>query len=128
MAVSAEQHAWVQRVLGLDLPPAESGLIAAQEAWSRRREDVVTTLKGLETAIRKMNDPDGDEAIILVRAIAANLTPMPDSKSSIAELRRYLATDRIIGDAELPNGFGIRVQIRAPLLGALDALDTAMPA
>jgi hypothetical protein len=128
MAVSAEQHAWVQRVLGLDLPPAESGLIAAQVAWSRRREDVVTTLKGLETAIRKMNDPDGDEAIILVRAIAANLTPMPDSKSSIAELRRYLATDRIIGDAELPNGFGIRVQIRAPLLGALDALDTAMPA
>ncbi len=130
MAGKADQEDWVRRVLGCDVGAAAKGapgeLKAAQEKWARSRADVVGTLNGLESAIRAMKDPLGDQAIILVKAISANLTAAPDTKKSVAELRRYIETDDIIGEAELPNGFGIKVDIRAPLAEALAALERAL--
>jgi hypothetical protein len=108
--------------------PAAPDLQDALGIWAQRRADALSALKRLEAAIRAMKHPAGDAAIILVKAVAANLTAVPDTKGKVAELRRYLATDAIIDDAELPNGFGIEVKIRAPLTGALDALDRALPA
>jgi hypothetical protein len=121
--------AWVLRFLAID-PRATSGgdsLPDALARWSRERAEVLGQLKDLELAIRVMGDPLGDAAIILVRAISANLTERPDSKNRVAELRAYLTTDSIIDDAELENGFGIDVRIRAPLLPVLDALDRVVP-
>jgi hypothetical protein len=74
------------------------------------------------TAIHRMADPEGDAAIILVRSIAANLTEKPTTASQIQELQHYLETDEVIEDAEAPNGFGIQVRIRQPLLASLAGL------
>ena len=38
------------------------------------------------------------------------------------ELISYLGTDSIIQEAEIPNGFGFKVELRRPLLTALAAL------
>lgn len=85
-------------------------------------------LKQLEKAIRGMRDPKGDQAIILVKAISANLTAAPETMNDVGELRRNFATDRVIGIAERPNGFGIDVKIRAPLTARLDVLERTLTA
>lgn len=122
--------AWVLRVFGIDAraTPGTDGLAAVLARWSRERAAVVGRLKELELAIRAMEDPLADAAIILVKAISSNLTERPDSRNRLAELRSYLTTDSIIDDAELANGFGIEVSIRAPLLPVLAALDAVVPA
>ena len=130
----AVQAEWVHRVLGID--PAGSsggsggggGVKAALDRWTASRSEVVGQLRKLESAIKGMQHPSGDRAIILVRAIIANLTPAPDSKRSVAELRRYIETDDIIDDAESQNGFGIDIRIREPLLPVLEALDRSIAA
>jgi hypothetical protein len=43
----------------------------------------------------------------------------PATPQQMAELEQYLKTDSVITDAEAPNGFGIKIDIRAPLLDAL---------
>jgi hypothetical protein len=95
---------------------------AAMLEWQRSREDVIDSLDELCDAIAAARYPESDKAIILVRAIKANLVERPESKRKAAELDKYLRTDDIIGHAEAKNGFGIRVQIRQPLLEALDGL------
>jgi hypothetical protein len=125
----ADKGAWVQRVLAFSGTAGKGGkLDAALGRWTQNRAEVIAQLRQLEGAIRAMQDPLGDPAIILVKAIAANLTAAPDSKQKVAELRSYLQNDSIIDDAELENGFGITVSIRAPLIPALDALDQALAA
>ena len=130
IAERAAKDAWILKVLGLDTNAGASGgdLKAAQAGWAKSRGAVVGVLKELETAIRAMKDPLGDPAIVLVKSISANLTVVPETKQSINELRRYLETDSVIDDAELENGFGIDIKIRAPLTSALDALDRAIAA
>jgi hypothetical protein len=143
MASQADKDNWVRQVLGVVVAEPTGGaalpgkgraadpgggLQAALAGWDTRRSEVIATLKSLESAIRGMRDPLSDPAIILVKAIAANLTAVPDSKNSVAELRRYLDTDDIIVEAEHPNGFGIDVKIRQPLDEALTALEHALGA
>jgi hypothetical protein len=103
------------------------GLDAALEQWTAARGKVINDLKALEKAIREMKDPDGDEAIILVKAIQANLTARPENAKAVQELERYISTDEIITEAEEPNGFGLKIAIRGPLLPALAALRSALP-
>src|SRR5271167_25035 len=104
----SSKDAWVSRVLGVDVkadrPLAPPSRTRAAEQWGTARETVLATLKDLELSIRSMNDPLGDDAIILVKAIAANLTAAPQTPQQIGELKRYLQTDPIIDDAESPNG------------------------
>jgi len=123
---------WVSRVLGVavkaDRPVAPASRTRAAEQWGTARGAVLATLKDLETSIRSMNDPLSDDAIILVKAIAANLTAAPQTPQQIGELKRYLQTDPIIDDAESPNGFGIEVRIRGPLMSALVAMEQSMAA
>ena len=124
------QDEWVWRTFGFD-PRAPAGPgdgAKGQAAWTEARSAVVSTLDELARAIAAMKNPLGDKAIILVRSISANLTAAPSSRREVQELRRYLETDSVIDDAELPNGFGIEVRIRAPLLHALDLLDRSLPA
>ncbi len=121
---------WIERVLGIGGAGAKpgGGIAAALAQWTSSRAEVLGQLKQLEGALRAMNDPLSDPAIILVKAIASNLTATPDSKQKVAELRSYIETDSIIDDAELENGFGFTVSIRAPLTPVLDALDRALAA
>jgi hypothetical protein len=119
------KDAWVTRVLGVAPGGSGSGASPSLDKWTSARASVITTLKDLEDSIRSMDDPQGDDAIILVRAIAANLTAEPTTRQQIDELKRYLQSDPIIDDAESPNGFGIHVQIREPLMSALLAMETS---
>ncbi len=123
---------WVLAAFGIDpssLPSATQPATAGDGAtgWADARATVLQSLKSLENAIKAMKNPLGDKAIILVKSIAANLTAAPSTHEQVAELRRYLESDSVIGDAEAPNGFGIQVKIRAPLLASLATLEQGLP-
>jgi hypothetical protein len=118
----------VLQLIALSAPQGQSGGAsskpgdAAMAAWQQAREDVVDSLDELCDAIAAARYEESAKAIILVRAIRANLVERPESKRKAAEMDNYLKTDEIIGHAEAKNGFGIRVQIRRPLIEALDRL------
>jgi hypothetical protein len=103
-----------------------SGQNTAMEAWHQARSTAIGQLRQLEGAIRKFVHPQSDAAIILVKAIQANLTETPDARG-IVELKNYLSSDSIITEAELPNGFGITVSLRQPLLAALASFEATPP-
>jgi len=121
---SETETAWVTRVLGVAVSSggagAGSGEVRGLDVWQAARTKAIATLGALEAAFRKMDEPEVDDAIILLRAIRANLTEAPVTWRQVDELRRYLTDDDIIDDAEEPNGFGIIVVLREPLLAALD--------
>lgn len=95
------------------------------DAWRSARVAALASLKQLERAFRGMDDPLVDPAIILLRAIAANLTAEPATAAQVKELLVYLRSDPIIEEAEMENGFGITVELRRPLLAALATLARA---
>jgi hypothetical protein len=120
-----QKDAWIQRVLGIDVTAqkaAENGQIDGLAAWQAARQIAIGSLKALESAYRGFDDPEVPQAIILLRAIQANLTETPATRQQVDQLRRYLEEDDIIEDAEEPNGFGVTVKLREPLLGALAQL------
>jgi hypothetical protein len=98
------------------------------ESWTAARSTVLADLLVLEHSIRAMEDPLSDRAIILLRAISSNLTARPETPQQINELKNYLQNDEIIDDAETPNGFGIEIDIRRPLMSALIELEQSVPA
>jgi hypothetical protein len=83
-------------------------------------------LKQLEAAYRGFEHPDSDEGIILLRAIQANLTAEPATTRQVDELESYVTSDDIFVEAEEPNGFGITVTLREPLLAAIASLRASM--
>ncbi|HVB67308.1 MAG TPA: hypothetical protein VNE67_05555, partial [Acetobacteraceae bacterium] len=97
----------------------------ALAGWQAARATAMTSLRALEAAVRRMDVPERDRAVILLRAIQANLTEAPTTPRQVAELQRYIETDDIIAEAEDPNGFGITVALRQPLLAALAVLRDA---
>lgn len=114
---------WVTRVLGV--PAAGSGARGTsdpRQGWRDARETAVRTLSTLEAGMRKSPHPLRDRAIIIVRAVRANLTAEPDSIQKVAELENYLMNDAVVAAVETPNVLGIDVVIRKPLLAALGAL------
>ena len=137
MAAGVES-AWVLRVLGVDVVGLDTGLhdprndepaitvelpaLDAMTGWMVARASAVASLQSLEQAFRDSGDPDADVGIILLRAVRANLTPEPAEARQVAELEAYLGTDDIIAEAEVPNGFGVEVSLRVPLLAALARL------
>jgi hypothetical protein len=95
---------------------------SALEQWKTARGEVVKQLHALGKAIAATDDPEAKDAIILIKAIAANLTEKPETLNQVKELERYLVTDDIIDDAEEENGFGIEVRIRETLMPVLEKL------
>lgn len=95
-------------------------------AWQAARNKAIVDLKQLEAKIKAMADREGDAAIVLLRAIQANLTERPSTLQQVVELEKYLQTDSIITDAESPNGFGIKITLRKPLLDALAKIKAAV--
>ncbi|MFY7856367.1 MAG: hypothetical protein ACOVQT_09535 [Rubrivivax sp.] len=111
---------------GSSEPPASGG--AGMAAWQKACSGALGQLKALQTHIGKMQHPRGNAALILLKSIQANLSARPDSAAQVAELRRYLETDDIIREAERPNGFGLTVELRQPLLAALAVLEQEVTA
>lgn len=144
-SASDAKAAWLQRVLGVtaapSIPARDSGMAGgagtgptvspskrpgdALAGWQAARAAAMTSLRALEAAVRKMDVPERDRAVILLRAIQANLTEAPTTPRQVAELQRYIETDDIVAEAEDPNGFGITVALRQPLLAAIAALRAA---
>jgi hypothetical protein len=138
---SDARAAWVERVLGVavaraggsggtprEAPPtatARPDPAHALAGWRTARATALDTLRALEAAVRRMDVPERDAAVILLRAIQANLTEAPTTPQQVAELQRYIETDDIVAEAEDPNGFGIAVDLRRPLLAALAGLRDA---
>lgn len=128
------RSAWVQRVLGVTVGQRKDEAAAGPEAgpalqrWQAERGKAVASLRALSAAIVKSGDPEARDALILLQAIAANLTPAPDLLRAVAELERYVTQDDIIDDAEQPNPFGVEIKLREPLLPALAALRDAFAA
>lgn len=118
-----EKTAWLARVLGVTLPHATGP--AALATWQRARTAAIGDLNALADKVAGLDHPQRDQAIILLRAVRANLTEAPVSPRQQAELRRYLETDDVIDEAEAPNGLGITVILRTPLLAALAHLEGA---
>jgi hypothetical protein len=130
MAQLDAQAEWVARVLHLKLPlpvsvasnanlaPTATGMAG----WTQARDAALKSLKLLENAFRAMKEPESDPAIILLRAIQANLTAVPATQAQVNELISFITTDDIIASAEQPNGFGFKVELRKPLLAALQGL------
>lgn len=121
---TTEQNSWIDRVLGASVganradgaqPAAPKGMAG----WQAARGTALASLKALEAAFRKMKEPETDRAVILVRAIQANLIEAPSTPAQVKELEDYIKDDRIIQEAEMPNGFGFKVRLREPLLTAL---------
>ena len=134
MPYTLAQLQFLELRLGVAIPPefraraaegssTNDGHKAAQARWQTARAAVQAQLKTLCDAIKAMKDPEADPAIILnVRAIHANIVEQLDSQKQVGELERYLQTDSIITEAEAPNGFGLSIAIRNPLLSALGDL------
>jgi hypothetical protein len=116
---------WVFRVLGCRVSQRPAPPLAASRAmvgWQAARGAAIASLKALEAAFRAMDQPESTPAIILLRAIQANLTPEPATPAQVRELAAYINTDDVIQEAEMPNGLGVKVELRRPLLLALAAL------
>lgn len=131
MAASAAKLDWLRKVLGVELPSGDGGFPSpptGMAAWQAARSEALASLKALENAFRAMKEPEVDAAIILLRAIQANLTAAPETPQQVAELEKYISSDDIIAEAEEPNGFGFKVELRRPLLAALASLKAAQGA
>ena len=102
--------------------PSADALKAALAAWQSARNKALADLKQLEAKIKALADRESDAAIVLLRGIQGNLTERPATLQQVTALERYLQTDSIITDAESPNGFGIKISLRKPLLEALGKL------
>ncbi len=105
--------------IALDAPDAK-GSSPALAVWQTARTAAIASLNSLLDAINKASThAERDAAIILLRAIRGNLTEVPDTPRKIAELEAYLTANDIVEAAETPNVFGIKVELRAPLMAAL---------
>ena len=102
--------------------PNAAAIKPALAGWETARGAAIAQLQKVSDAIKDFDHPQSDEALILLKAIQANLTAKPATLESVNELQRYLETDGIITEAEEPNGFGITVVLRKPLLEALGKL------
>ena len=106
-----------------DAPPAPEPPSADSLAmWQTARAAAITRLRGIGAAIKAAKDPEADQALIVLEAVAKNLTESPATAQTVRELERYLETDEIVAEAELPNPFGPTLSLRAPLLAALAPL------
>jgi hypothetical protein len=109
-------------------PPPDAGPPAALAQWQSARLAAIAQLKALQGKISSSKHPRATAAVILVRAIQANLSAKPVTLGQVQELERYLETDDIVTEAERPNGFGVKVELRKPLLAALALLKKELAA
>jgi hypothetical protein len=122
---------WVLSALGIDMRPPAGNQGSQEKAadgmavWKAARAKAVADLHGVAKKVDKLDFPQAPKAVMLLRGIAANLTEEPRTAQQVQELRSFLQNDDNIEEAEQPNGFGIEIALREPLLAALDGLQPA---
>jgi hypothetical protein len=119
---------WIERVLGVRVGAGSPRLEEALKEWESRRAEVRARLSELDRAIRAADDPEADEAVKLIGGIGKNLIERPDTPQKVKELEDYLIAEDLVDDAETPNGFGVTVSIREPLLLVLRKVKAALGA
>jgi hypothetical protein len=92
-------------------------------AWQAARVGAVNQLRKIQTAILKTKDADSAVAIRLLEDIVKRLAPNLESRQSVIELERYLATDPVVARVEVPNDWqGCEQNLRGSLLPVLARL------
>ncbi|MBL8360913.1 MAG: hypothetical protein JNN18_10525 [Rubrivivax sp.] len=95
---------------------------AALDEWQAARASAIDDIEEVIEAVRETGDPDARAVEVELRSIVSNLTESPDTPQAVAELRRWLESDDVITAAEeVPAHYG-SLDLRAPLLVALQAL------
>lgn len=104
-----------------------AALVPALAEWKSARQTALQSLNAIIARVDTMSFVDAPKASVLLRAIAANLTVEPATRQQVLELRRYLEDDENVGEAEEPNGFGIKLDLTRPLVAALGKLNACLP-
>ena len=118
-AESLEILGRLETLLNATSNEADAQFVASLQIWTVARGNAVDQLEKLVQAFEQSDHPKAKEGVILLQAIIKNLTPRPATATQVAELSRYLESDDIISEAEMPNPFGFKVSIRSPLQNAL---------
>lgn len=116
--------AWCRRARTLlSMAKSSRGEVPELKAWAAARTDAVRQVRRLAKAFKSSHHPQAARGIDLLRnVIDRQLTARPSTREQVEDLIRYVQTDGDIADIETPNAFGFSVDIRKPLLGALDGL------
>jgi hypothetical protein len=137
----ATQRAWVNKVLAVTLSPATLGANVSSAAagaagsrdeqgeeherevavrrWNIACTDAVSQLESLTAAIRASGHARAHEAALMVTEVIKKLGTRPTTIEVLSDLEDYLIVEDVITSVERPNGFGIKVEIRKPLLAAV---------
>jgi hypothetical protein len=127
-------HAGPRAVAGSHAGDAGSGdsraaaVKAALTDWQTARGAAIAKLQELANAIKGYDHPESGQAFAKCRAVQSNLTAKPETLQSVSELEEYLDSDQVVATVEEPNGFGITVALRKPLLDALSKLKALLSA
>ena len=105
---------------------SSNDLEAALAAWKKARSRVFGSLKELGRTVVTIQDPEAKEALIMLKAVQANISEKPDSLRKIQELERYVTTDDVVAEIQEPNPFGIEVDITDPLMNALGTIKESL--
>lgn len=142
MSDADAKHAWVKRVLGVDVAGGgdrgAADLSAALAAWRQALDKVDGQISALQSVLRSSPDEDLHEiAEFGLNAITgsnkiklqAALLEIPAKKAVAARLAgafaAHLATDKRVAACDA-NPFGVALSIRATLVPALGALQAAL--
>ncbi len=99
-------------------PPAE----AARQHWEASRAAAVAPLKAILARVQDFDHPGAMRASLRLRSVIKTLAFDPATQREATELERWVASDDVVENVEKPNGFGIAVSLRTPLLQALGEL------
>lgn len=103
--------------------PPQPPAAAAREHWQAARSTAVASLRAVLARIDGAAGHAGaNKAALRLRSVIKSLARDPASPAEVDELQRWLESDDVIEKVERPNGFGIAVLVRAPLLKALREL------
>ena len=148
MAASEAQDAWIERVLGVELPLLSTGqnpagLGDALAAWRQALETVGGQITVLQGVLRNSPDEDlqaiaefglnamtGSHKIKLQAALtdtAADLSKAGKAAQLAGAFASHLAGDKRVAACDA-NPFGVRIAIRATLVPALTGLQRALQA
>lgn len=94
--------------------------------WADRRTEVIASINRLADAFRDSDHPKSKEGVSLLQEIIGRIIERPETRQLLGEMMQYLESEEAVAEAELPNPFGFKVSIRAPLLAVATDLDVVL--
>lgn len=90
--------------------------------WNAAFDKAVRPLKDLIARLDGLNDADAAVASGFVQKVLLKLSRMPTSRANADKLEKYIGSSRSVDIVQMPNQFGILVDLKSPLLKELSAL------